>query len=520
MYLELVAVILAVTASCHGNETPQDWLRMMSWESRDNLLHLHSHLDVKKLTAPPVPIYRPDLGNQIAYWLIRYNHNNHAIISAGDHTGDYSVILQGEDPSPVDRLDQQAASTNSTCVRYILLTPSPDLNMACDFAGGRITERPLGNENATALWTNLRHEENADDENEKEMADHKDETAIHLHIISSFQPAAFPVTDMRSTHIRSLGTSNGSDISVRLLCKVLGVCDESGRVHVYRKTEYGEVYVHLEPVNRDGMEEFQHDLHFEVVGTDHENRPKAKGFALEPSHRAKRQSAYTYYSIDDRTLMPDYDQFKSGKCQVGCGPVAWAQIFGYYDRRAHAGRGSASSQALYRCGTDGTTGSNSCQAPRYNDDRMKNYIAKLKDNLRTFCLFGSGATLQKRMDDVEGFYKARQGSSGDIVLKYNKFFVTRLVGVNSDKVRDSALSYIRQKWPVIAGFRVSGVFSQHYAVMTQYRTRTVRKKVCKLLIFCKTRTVREYDMYLHMGWGGSQNGWRSAKMFMAAVAKY
>ena len=91
---------------------------------------------------------------------------------------------------------------------------------------------------------------------------------------------------------------------------------------------------------------------------------------------------------------------------------------------------------------------------------------------------------------------------------------------SSDSVRNSALSYLRQKWPVIVGFRVSGLFSQHYAVMTQYRTRTVRKKVCKLWVFCKTRTVREYDMYLHMGWGGSSNSWRKAKMFMAVVAKY
>jgi hypothetical protein len=45
-------------------------------------------------------------------------------------------------------------------------------------------------------------------------------------------------------------------------------------------------------------------------------------------------------------------------------------------------------------------------------------------------------------------------------------------------------------------------------------------QVCKLLVFCSWKNVREYDMYVHMGWGGSSNGWREAKMFMAAVAKY
>ncbi|KAK7507579.1 hypothetical protein BaRGS_00001514, partial [Batillaria attramentaria] len=137
----------------------------------------------------------------------------------------------------------------------------------------------------------------------------------------------------------------------------------------------------------------------------------------------------------------------------------------------------------------------------------------------TFCVIGQGATWQKRMDDVERFYRARQGSKAHIVLKYRTFFLFQIFGVNSDSVRDSALSYIRQEWPVIVGFKVSGFFTQHYAVMTRYRTRTVRKKVCFLFI-CWKKTVREYYMYLHMGWGGYKNSWRLAKMFFAAVAKH
>ena len=35
----------------------------------------------------PTPLYRPDLGDEIAYWLISYNHNQYAILSAGQHTG-------------------------------------------------------------------------------------------------------------------------------------------------------------------------------------------------------------------------------------------------------------------------------------------------------------------------------------------------------------------------------------------------------------------------------------------------
>lgn len=524
-------LLLMLAAGCHGNESSKRWLETMPWTSRDVLLSVHSDLDVKSLTGPPLPIYRPDLGEEIAYWLIRYNDDNYAILSAGDHTGDYRVILQGGTPSPVDDLDLQAASVNSTCMRYTLLTPSPDLNMACDLAGRRITQRPVGDVNVTALWEAIRENPDEDDEDDDEDdGTGEDETPIHedhipvsdrtidYYVISPAQPGVFPLSGMRNTRIRSLGTRTGSEVSVRVLCRLLGVCDEEGRVHVHRKTDYGEDYVQLEVAERDGADSWPHDLHFVLQATDRDHNTVQKGFVVEVKQRVRRETtAYTYYSIDQEHLMPDYNQFKYGKCEVGCGPVAWAQVFGYYDRRGHAGTGSSSSTALYRCGTDGTTGSNSCQAPAALDSRTRGYIGKLNDILGTFCLAGQGATLQRRMDNVEGFYRERQGSSGDVRLHTRWFFLTRLIGVNSRKVRDAALSYLRQKWPVIVGFRVSGVFSQHYAVMTRYRTREVKRRKC---FFCRKKWHREYDMYLHMGWGGSQNGWRSAKMFMSVVAKY
>ena len=57
-----------------------------------------------------------------------------------------------------------------------------------------------------------------------------------------------------------------------------------------------------------------------LQGFDHTNALVTCRFAMELSHRAKRQSSYTYYSINDRHLMPDYNQFKRGKCQVSYVP--------------------------------------------------------------------------------------------------------------------------------------------------------------------------------------------------------
>ncbi|XP_076459719.1 uncharacterized protein LOC143292913 [Babylonia areolata] len=505
---------------CYGDTSSTYFLKQLPWETRDHLLQLQPHLNIMQLTGSPIPMYRPDMGDQIAYWLINYDHHHYAIVSAGQHTGDSMLQMQGEGPFPVSSLQEQARSLhNSTCLRYLVLTPSPDLNLACDTAQGRLTLTPLAADvNITSLWEEMKRKGQHDD---GELGGLGDNRVIQLHLISALEPASFPMTGMRDCHIRSLGQSDGSELSVKVLCKLLGVCDERGRVHTHLQTDYGEVYVHLKPVHEDQHTRFEHDLHFEVVGHHVSDGLVIKRFAVEPSHRVKRQaSSYTSYSIDESHLMPDYNQFSWGKCQVGCGPVAWAQVFGYYDRRAHLGSGSSASKALYRCGADGTTGNNSCVAPSNNDNRMRNYTGKLNGILRTFC-FGedNGATYQKRMDDVEGFFKQRQGSSAHVILETRTFILTRLVGIYSDEIRDEALSYLRQKWPVIVGFRVSGVFSQHYAVMTKYRTRTIRKKKC-FLWWCWYSTVHEYDMFLHMGWGGSSNGWRKAEMFMAVVAKY
>lgn len=58
-------------------------------------------------------------------------------------SGDYRLIMQGKEPSQLVGLNRQAMAEGKQCLRYVLLTPSPDLNMACDVAGGQILERPL-----------------------------------------------------------------------------------------------------------------------------------------------------------------------------------------------------------------------------------------------------------------------------------------------------------------------------------------------------------------------------------------
>ena len=143
-----------------------------------------------------------------------------------------------------------------------------------------------------------------------------------------------------------------------------------------------------------------------------------KHYCLDTTHtRQKRFKEYTSYSnwhqcsVRDEHLFPNYWQHHFGKnCISGCGPVAWAMVFGYYDRRSHDKPGTygTGSQDLYRIGSDGTTGSKSPTAPessKYDTSRLKKYIEHINGVLGTWCKYG--ATPAHKMDRIEGFFKVR-----------------------------------------------------------------------------------------------------------------
>ena len=143
-----------------------------------------------------------------------------------------------------------------------------------------------------------------------------------------------------------------------------------------------------------------------------------KHYSLDTTHtRQKRFKEYTSYSnwhqcsIPDEQFFPNYWQHDITKdCPVGCGPVAWAMVFGYYDRRSQEkpetyGTGS---EGLYRCGSDGTTGNKSCEAPsNSSSDRMKKYIEEINKELGTLCIYKSGATPAFMMDRIKDFFQVR-----------------------------------------------------------------------------------------------------------------
>lgn len=75
------------------------------------------------------------------------------------------------------------------------------------------------------------------------------------------------------------------------------------------------------------------DIQFsiDIKAPDGQITRKHYGLDVKPC-RKRRWSPWYYYSIPKEWLLPNYNQHSCCGCYSGCGPVAWAQIFAYYDR--------------------------------------------------------------------------------------------------------------------------------------------------------------------------------------------
>ena len=76
------------------------------------------------------------------------------------------------------------------------------------------------------------------------------------------------------------------------------------------------------------------DVSFSIQVTLNNGNVVEKRFGIETNYtsRTKRWSPYSYWNIHSPHLFRNYNQHSCCGCYSGCGPVAWAQIFAYYDR--------------------------------------------------------------------------------------------------------------------------------------------------------------------------------------------
>lgn len=199
---------------------------------------------------------------------------------------------------------------------------------------------------------------------------------------------------------------------------------------------------------------------------------------------------------------PAYDQFDYHGCAVGCGPVAWAILFGWADRQAAGGNAYwAPRWGIYR--QNGGYGADAV-APLARDAGVDSMIDEFHNDCGTWCAFGQGATNPWSMGDAWHYLSGRTGTR--LEAHYNA------VGIHEDSLRDWAISSIRDRaTPAVIG---TGWLS-HYPVAFGYawQQRVIRHS---FLWWSWTETVTDRCFYVNEGWGGGGAGdWIDASTWFA-----
>ena len=229
---------------------------------------------------------------------------------------------------------------------------------------------------------------------------------------------------------------------------------------------------------------------------------QSKRFGRSPPGSGNKQVAGADYD------MPDYNQHTCcGGCASGCGPVAWAQVFGYYDRRASS-FSSIFSPNIY--------GHRYEKAPKELTNKVKYFVEDIRRQVKTFCKNGQGATSIRTMKRIKRWFKARQGKKA-CVASY-------LRPRKAKWLRAKGKWWLDVGYPVVFGFQHSKK-AGHFAVATKYRTKSSKYRHCKTSGWwfgkktrCTWKTAQDYEFFLHYGWGGNNNQWQMLDPFSAHVA--
>lgn len=301
----------------------------------------------------------------------------------------------------------------------------------------------------------------------------------------------------------------------RKLCKVLvDVCIEgSSKVNssVLMKTPNNLFYLKLE-INGN-LKFVKKELEGREVGfvisiqTEHDLIMKhfainlhSKRFGRSPPGSGNKKIAGSDYD------MPDYNQhICCGNCYSGCSPVAWAQVFGYYDRRARSPL-SIFSPRLY--------GDSSKVAPKKMTDEVKPFVEDIRKQVKTICRNGAGSTYTYKMKLIARWFRARQGRKARVASYLRGWWYS------TSKIRSKGKWWLDIGYPVVFGIKVDKK-NGHSVVATKYRKRSRRYRHCVRILFwtsCRWKTTHDLRFYLHYGWGGYNNKWDHVNPFSAHVA--
>lgn len=256
------------------------------------------------------------------------------------------------------------------------------------------------------------------------------------------------------------------------------------------------------------------EIGFVVEIKGRKNEVIKKHFAINLQSKRSRRSITTG-SIPAEYNFPDYDQHDCCGCKSGCSPVAWAQVFGYFDRRARFVP-DFFSPTIY--------GDKYTVAPLYLTYDVKRFVEDIRDEVETFCSNGEGATQRSKMHYIAPWFRARQGSRSRVAtyVEKRKKRSTKSSGGfiqrgGSSWIASKAVYYLKYGYPVILSITLEG--GGHAVVATKYKQRSRSERQCdttktgwwwgeRTKENCYWKTVYDNEFFLHYGWGGYSNKWQ------------
>lgn len=190
--------------------------------------------------------------------------------------------------------------------------------------------------------------------------------------------------------------------------------------------------------------------------------------------------AWQYWYAGNWSDQRRYQQFQNDPQMCtggasGCGPAAWAMLFGWWDRKGAPRLMKSTTQA---------------DAPLYNDDSVRDCNRYVFDQVGPFCVSGQAATMPWNMK-AGRHWAAHRGAGQSISWKWG---LPYLSPGSVSKVADS----IKNGRPSILGL---GTY-WHYPLAYGYKAR--QNKVLGIVV----STQRYFKC--NMGWGGNSAEWHNA----------
>lgn len=190
-------------------------------------------------------------------------------------------------------------------------------------------------------------------------------------------------------------------------------------------------------------------------------------------------TSWSYWYAGSWSDQRRYSQFSNDPqmCSSGasgCGPTAWAMLYGWWDRHG-------STRTLKNPGL--------ADSPLYNDDSVRDCCRYIFPRVGTFCVSGQAATVPWEMKNG---YKWGDARGAGYSISWN-WGVPYLSPGSVGKARDS----IQAGRPAIIGLG----FYWHYPLAYGYKSRSYK------LLGITWDTQRYFKC--NMGWGGSSPEWRN-----------